>query len=193
MRDWYDLDRSTGLVAFPNKLPFAPSTLAGMQEGDILLSVGGLKMTDGDEFFAALHGLDPNRPFQVKVRRCREEVTLNFAALGLDLPGANLLPVEARERLASALANGGLACERQGEFVDYLRSPRAGLIVEVRSASLLTETLTGERHTWDIPPDAVINRGGRTIGFAELKNGEAVQVLPGSPTRILSYSEPLKP
>jgi membrane-associated protease RseP (regulator of RpoE activity) len=200
----YGLPGPEGVLIGVSPLPLTAARDAGLEAGDVLVEVAGHRVDRLRDVQKVLDSVDEDQRLDVVVRHDGKEHSYTLDALGPDVPGANQFPVEARRRLAAAIASGDLAPDRVEVSIrpNYWREDpqpgrpnmRIGAITAL-SPDTITIQVYSTGRDWSLaltPQTQLAGAAGRSVG--DLRVGEYVQVDTqdgASAAHIISLAEPL--
>src|SRR5262249_10145831 len=95
---------SGGGVKVVDVTPGGPADQAGIEQGDILVSIASHTLRTPDDLTAALHALEPGHPVEVILARAGGRSVMTFGMRPGALPGAGAIVVAVAPATAAAAA-----------------------------------------------------------------------------------------
>jgi membrane-associated protease RseP (regulator of RpoE activity) len=178
-----NLQRDSGVVV-TQVTPGGAGAAAGLQTGDVILSVAGVLVGTVDELQRQLLAAPVNQAVDIGVQRGAAQITLKASLppqaglQGLE----NILPPALREQLQRQIDNGTLQPEQLQQILRLYQARgenlRVGTVRQATEASVtLQPYVGGPEVTVTVTPQTSIRRGSATIRATDLRINETIMVL----------------
>lgn len=183
LRTQYNLTRDSGVVIV-DVLRGSPAMLAGLQPGDLLLTIQGRQIRTPDDVTTAVRSTSETALSVTYLRGSTETstVVLLLPPDTSQIPGLDRLPGPLRDGLRRALEQGNLSPSDLAELQRFLppagSGMRFGAVKEVTSTYIVITPLeAGEDLHYAIDSRTELRRGITPIAPADLRIGESVLII----------------
>lgn len=181
LKQRYNLQQDAGVVV-TEVAPGSAAAAAGLQAGDVLLSIGATAVSTVDEVQRALTAAPADQPVEVKLKRGGQDMTLQVTLQPEPLAGFQNLPPELQERLQGLLQQGRLSGEPWRQALRLAQSGADvvyGRVTEVNSEGVKVQILAGgtrQEKGFYFTADTAIRLRGGPIDLADIHLGDAILI-----------------
>jgi membrane-associated protease RseP (regulator of RpoE activity) len=178
LKQRYNLTRDSGIVV-TNVVAGSPAALAGIQPGDIILSVNGTDVTTAEQLTRAIVTAGRGQTVTLQVLRGNDMLTFKVQPDRQPLfPGFENLPQQIQDRLEQLAQARNLTPEQLQRLAQGQNYLRVGTVKAIDSASItITPMEGGADVTYTLNDKTEYRHGADQASFSDVQPGKSVIVL----------------